>query len=206
MNNANRIQNEVAAQFLARQAVIDAGLKAVVPAVYAWSSGAWVRKEITSENDFAWTMLEVKAGVDFNEVFPELEMPKKEKALDQLAALVAILQQIKLPSGVSEFGALTIDEKGEIGSGQMALLKGGPWSTYAEVWAARLTAQLLDADGSALIDGWKNGDLRERLNAFTEGGGIGKMLNGVDLEQKGLVHGDLSTYPSCTCQESLAGH
>ncbi|KAK3937888.1 phosphotransferase enzyme family-domain-containing protein [Diplogelasinospora grovesii] len=198
LNNTNRVENMVAAQFLVRQAAL-AGLSPVVPvpAVYAWSPCRY--PEISDETGFGWTMSEYKLGSDLDAQFESLPLEEAQDVLEQIADLLTAVQRVELPDTVTKFGALTIDNSGNIVSGQMPILPGGPWETYEEIWLEKLQSQLAEADKSPRIRGWREvqgglSGLRERIDKFLGSGrGVQKMLQGVvDTRQRGLVHGDLT--------------
>lgn len=190
LNDTNRVQNEVAAQFLARQSLTAAGLEPVVPAIYAWAP---YRPEVAGEAGFGWVFAEFKSGKDLDGQFSSLPLEDALDVVEQLADIFTTLQSTPLPPTVTKFGALTVNAEGVISSGQMAILTGGPWGEYAEVWAAKLRAQLEEATTSPLIKGW-NGGLREQIDDFI-GNGISDMLTSMDLGGRVLVHGDLSKRP-----------
>jgi hypothetical protein len=195
LNNANRVENEVAAQFLARGSLAAAGLDPVIPAVYAWSPCR--SHDVAAEDGFGWVLAEYKPGEDLDGVFPSLSLEEALDVVEQLAIVFAALQMTPLPPTVTRLGGLTINAEGDIVSGEMALLKGGPWASYAELWAAKLQSKLEEAATSPVIEGWTNADLREKVDSLIMKGGISGILNSVDVESRVLVHGDLSK-----CHES----
>ena len=192
LNNANRVQNEVAAQYIARQSINNAKLDPVVPAIYAWAPCKY--PDVADEAGFAWTMCEFKSGEDLDGQFPDLSLQDAISVVEQIADLFVAVQSSSLPTAVAGFGALTIDQSGGIISGQMPLLPGGPWETYAEVWIAKLKIQLQDADKSSLLAGWRTGDTRRKVDSFVESGGVQNTLKGISGDQRVLIHGDLSTW------------
>ena len=139
-------------------------------------------------------MLEFKDGEDLNNHFPSLPIEVAKDIVEQLAGIFAAIQDIKLPITVDKFGALSINDAGTIVSGQMPLLHGGPWDTYAEVWEAKLQMQLEEAEKSPLLDGWVPGGVRDRLQSFIDSGGVSRVLEGIDTSDRVLIHGDLSKY------------
>ncbi|ETS74001.1 hypothetical protein PFICI_13867 [Pestalotiopsis fici W106-1] len=190
LNNANRVENDVAAQHLVREALHAAGLPSLVPAVYAWERCRY--EEAPDETGFGWTIGEFKPGSDLDGEFPTLAVDEKKQVMKQIADIFAAIQQAQLPQSITQFGALTIDDEGQIVNGQMPLLSGGPWDAYADVWVAKLRLQLEDADKSPLLQGWSLGGLREQINAWIEDGGVPRLLNGVNNNARVLVHGDLT--------------
>lgn len=83
-------------------------------------------------------MIEFKPGADLIDQFPALSLDEKKKVLEQFANIFAAIQAVKLPIGVTKFGGMTFNEAGEIVSGQMPLLVGGPWDDYESVWISML--------------------------------------------------------------------
>lgn len=190
LNNANRVENEVASLYLARQSLERSGVAPVVPAVYAWSPSKY--HDVPHEGGFGWIVTEFKQGSDLDAEFPNLSLEERVSVLGQIADVFGALQRTQIPEGATAFGALTFLD-GKIVSGQMPLLKGGPWGTYSALWVAKLQAQLEDSENSALLEGWRAGGIRDRLDRFLADG-VDKLLEEVDVKQRVLVHGDLSTY------------
>jgi hypothetical protein len=197
MNNANRVQNDVAVQQLVRQSMAQAGLPPLVPAVYAWAPSTTT--DAADEDGYGWIMSELRSGVDLDSEFSSLELDEKRQVLEQIAGILAAIQTAKLPKGVTKFGALTFDLNGQIVSGEPPTFKTEPVDSYAEWWIAKLRAQLQDAVQSPVIQGWKANGVDTRIERFITGGGPEKVLSGVDLHRKGLIHGDFSKY-ALRCQ------
>lgn len=190
MNNANRVENIVASQFLARSALLSAGLGPIVPGVYAW--GSYRPSGPPREADFGWILDEFKPGEDLDGHFPSLTSGEKRAVIGQMADILAALQKISIPEAVDKFGSMTFDSEGNIVSGQMPLVKGGPWDNYADFWMDRLLSQLKAADESPVVKGWSAGGLRRRIDTFIERGGVAKLLKAADVSQRIFVHGDFS--------------
>lgn len=191
LNNTNRVENEVAAAYLVRKSLEKPGLGPLVPAIYAWAPCKY--PDIANENGFAWIISEFKQGADLNEHFWSLDLTDMKSVIGQIADLLGAVQDVRLPRSAPNFGALSIED-GKVVSGQMPLVPGGPFDTYAEVWIARLRSMLRDADKSPLLQGWKPSGIRERLEAFIQSGGVQETLQGVDVSQRALVHGDFSMF------------
>ena len=195
VNDANRLENEIASLELARGALKAAGAeyKATIPAVYAWKTSTYPNPP--GESSFGWAFMEFRLGVDLNTVFKEMPFEEKKAVVEQVADVFAALQGAKLPEGVKAYGGLTIDDSGAIVSGQMTTAKGGPWSQYWDLWAGRFRGELSQADESPVIQGWKPNGVRVRIDQFLESG-LEKELRaaGVDTSLLVLVHGDLSRY------------
>lgn len=195
MNNTNRVQNDVAAQYLARQSMAQAGLAPLVPAIYAWAPATTT--DPTNEKGFGWIMSEFKSGTDLDSEFPFLEPEDKELVLEQIAAILGAIQATRLPETVTKFGALTIDSNGRIVSGESPLLEGEPVGSYAEWRLRKLYIQFEHAAKSPIIQGWKLNGVDSRIEKFLNDSGPEKVLAGVDLHQKSLIHDDFSTYTLC---------
>ncbi|KAK9426611.1 hypothetical protein SUNI508_00138 [Seiridium unicorne] len=179
LNNANRVENEVAAQLLFRQILSDShpGLVHLVPAIYAWEPCRY--PEVHDEMGFAWTICEFKTGANLDEQFMGLELPEK-------------LDKTPLPRQLEDhLGGLKFDRNGQIVGGQMPILPAGPWQRYEDLWASRFEYQLLLADASFALKGWKAGNIRGRIDKFFSPDRIRKLLEVVDTSQRTIVHGDL---------------
>lgn len=192
LHNANRVENEVASQYLVRQSLEKDGRPLVVPAVYAWGSCRF--DEQPDETGFGWSIIEFKQGSDLDALFPTLSREAQISVIEQIADCFETIQGTQLPDSVAHFGALIFDERGQIVSGQMPLVVGGPWDTYIDLWTAKLKAQLLDSENSSLLRGWKDDGIRERLDSFLANGGVSQILGSEDISERVLIHGDLSSY------------
>jgi hypothetical protein len=192
MNHTNRVENDVAAQHLVSQSMARAGLAPLIPAIYAWAPSTIT--DTVDEKDFGWIMSELRSGVDLDLEFSSLELEDKQRVLEQIAAFLAAMQMVQLPEGITKFGGLTFDSSGQIVSGEAPLLKSEPAGSYAEWRVAKLRALLQQTTQSPVIQGWKSNSVDIRIEKFLTGGGPEKVLTSVNLQQKGLVHGDFSKY------------
>ncbi|KYK54910.1 Protein kinase-like domain protein [Drechmeria coniospora] len=190
VNNTNRVENDVAVQHLVRQSMSEAGLPPLVPAIYAWAPTT--TNDEANETAFGWIMSELRSGVDLDTEFSSLGAEDKEMVLEQVAAALGAIQAAKLPENVTKFGGLTFNTSGQIVSGEATLRKGAPVDSYANWRAARLRGHLDRAAESAVIQGWKSNGVDKRIENFLNSGGLEKTLAGVDLQRKGLVHGDFT--------------
>lgn len=194
LNHTNRVQNEVAAMSIARAGLrtYQPGLEVLVPGIYAWKAPS------SSEGTlgFGWILMEYKSGVSLDEHFPSLSTTKQKGVLEQIADVIVGIERSQLPLEVDQFGGLTIEKKGSIISGEMTILKGGPWKTYEAWWQDRLQDQLKSADKSPVIEGWRpDGDLRQHIEGFIAHG-LSSVLTraGVDSSKRVLIHGDFSKF------------
>jgi hypothetical protein len=140
-------------------------------------------------------LMEFKSGVTLDRHFESLPEEQKGSIVGKIADVFSVIQGVVLPSTVTSYGGLTVSEEGEIVSGQMTTLQGGPWSTYDAFLRAKLEAQLEGADKSPALDGWRENGIRERVGEFLSSRLGTKLLeSGVDGTQRVLVHGDLSEF------------
>lgn len=192
LNNANRVANDVAGSFIARQAIENADLEQIVPAVYAWAPPSSI--DVIEEENFGWVVCEYKKGQDLDAQLPLLSGEEKNDVLEHIAKIVAALQNAPIPATVDQFGGLKFDDQGKIVSAQMVLVKDGPFGFYANVWAAKLQAQLDESQTSAVLNGWRDGDVARRIRNFISTHGVCNALEGVELRDRKFVHGDFSEY------------
>lgn len=198
VNHTNRIENNVAVQYLIRQSLAQIGLTSLVPAIYAWapatSSITGGTSSIIDKEDFGWTISELKSGVDLDREFSSLVFRDKEQVLEQIATVLRVIQTTRLPEQVTKYGGLTFDSSGQIVSGEAPLVKGEPMDSYTELKVVQLRNNLQQAAQSPSIQGWKRNGLDARIEKFMTSGGPEKVLADVDREQKCLVHRDFCTY------------
>lgn len=192
VNNANRVANDVAAQHLVRQSMAEAGLAPLIPDVYAWAPAA--STDVVDEEGFGWIMSEFRNGVDLDSEFTSLAPENKKQVLEQMAAILGTIQAASLPEGVTTFGGgLKFDSDGHIVSGESPSMQDvKPAGSYAEWRAGKLRSQLERAAESPVIRGWEDKGVSTRIEKFLTSGGPDKLLDGVDVHRKCLIHGDLS--------------
>ena len=124
------------------------------------------------------------------------ESDDAQKVLLQMADVFAAIQAFQLPESLEgKIGGVTFGDSRDFISAPLAVLDGGPYDMYEEYWAVFLKAQLKDADGEgAFVGGRKDSGLRERLDRSIEGDGIRNLLEGVELDERRLVHPDFSKF------------
>ncbi|GKT70085.1 phosphotransferase enzyme family protein [Colletotrichum tofieldiae] len=186
-----RVENEVAAMHLARQSLLSTAkpnTAALVPALYDWQSSG------SSQSGFGWSLMEFKEGVPLDTVFRDLPDDDMKDVLGQIADVFTGIQKAPLPESIKSHGGMTIDGEGNIVSGQMTTLKGGPWESHSDFWRAKFLLRIEDAGVSPALDGWKPNGVRERVDEFLAVG-LEKFLDefDVDVEKRALIHGDLTT-------------
>ncbi|KJZ71760.1 hypothetical protein HIM_08845 [Hirsutella minnesotensis 3608] len=191
LNNVNRIENDVAVQFLVRKSLVEAGLGPLVPAVYAWAPSPTT--EVVNETGFGWIMSEWKSGIGLDSEFSSLGLEDKKQVLEQIAHILKAIQAVKIPESVERFGGLTFDSDGRFISGEATLERGKPVDSYAEWRSRKLYKSLENASQNPVIQGWKKGGLNARIERFLSQGGPEETLAEVDLNQKGIIHGDFTT-------------
>ncbi|KZL86233.1 phosphotransferase enzyme family protein [Colletotrichum incanum] len=186
-----RVENEVAAMHLARQGLLSSAkpdTAKLVPALYDWQSFG------NSQSGFGWSLMEFKEGVPLDTVFRDLPGDDMKDVLGQIADVFTGIQKAPLPESIQSHGGMTIDGKGNIVSGQMTTLKGGPWESHSDFWRAKFMLRIEDAGVSPALDGWKPNGVRERVDKFLAVG-LEEFLEGsnVDVGKRALIHGDLTT-------------
>lgn len=198
MNQANRVQNNVAVQYLVRQSMKKAGMPLLAPAIYAWGLGSLAKEEAHSDCP-PWIISEYKPGVDVDTVFSTLQTSEKQQVLKDVAAALAAIQKAELPPTVDKFGGLTFDKRGDMVSCEAALGKGEPTVSYLKRKRHAVMAALSSAEKSPIIQGWKQRGIDQRIKRFLEDGGLETVLSRVNIHQKNLIHADFSKYTYLSC-------
>ncbi|KAK0391597.1 hypothetical protein NLU13_1097 [Sarocladium strictum] len=191
MNQANRVQNNVAVQYLVRQSMKKAGMPLLAPAIYAWGLGSLAKEEGHSDCP-PWIISEYKPGVDVDTVFSTLQTSEKQQVLKDVAAALAAIQKAELPPTVDKFGGLTFDKRGDMVSCEAALGKGEPTVSYLKRKRHAVMAALSSAEKSPIIQGWKQRGIDQRIKRFLEDGGLETVLSRVNIHQKNLIHADFT--------------
>jgi len=202
LNNAHRVENELASQHLFRQQLSahHPGLAHLIPAVYAWQPSRY--SDLRDETGFGWTICEFMPGVNLNAQFDEMDLPEKLAVVEQVADILAALQRTIPPTllATGHLGGLTFDGSGQVVGGQTSILPPGPWENYAEMWLSRLLQQVHEAERSSALKGWQEVDgVRARIDSSITADTVARLVQGVDTTQRTLVHGDFcksASYPS----------
>lgn len=197
-NNANRVENDVAAQKLVRECLEDPDyyiMKQVVPDVYAWAPATTT--DPANVEGFGWIISEFRDGVNMDSVFGELPHHHLMLALEQIKNVYEAVRLADLPEGVTKFGGgLKFDSEGQVVDGEAPikhLVK--PAGSYLEWRVGYLRAQIGAASESPVIQGWERNGVLARIEAFLTGGGPEKVLADVKVDSKSLIHCDLSPRP-----------
>lgn len=182
----------MAAQQLVRQAFQASGLPDLIPDTYAWAP---YRPEIEGGKGLGWILSEFRPGEELAKVFSALSLGEKMGIVPQVANILACIQGMELPAGVTKFGGLTFNGVGQIVDGQPPIVEGGPWDTFEDVWHAELRAALRTSEREDLVLlGWKQDGIRDRIDRFVSDGGVRKLLETVNVDERVLVHGSFSMY------------
>jgi hypothetical protein len=179
LQHENRMENEVAAMSLARQALANSQYAGLVPAVYDWGSA--------KDGQQGWMLVEHKTGVQLDSLLPGTAAQKRQDVISQMAEVFALLQQFQLPAAMTSFGGLSFDANGKIMSGPMTTFDIPPQARYKAFLAAKLDSQLRTALEYGLFDGWQVDGIDKRVRAVTA-----TVAEDKDTIRKTFVHSDLS--------------
>ncbi|KAI5859398.1 hypothetical protein GGS23DRAFT_600519 [Durotheca rogersii] len=184
VNEEVRVQNEVAAMSLARQAL--AGYdQSLVPLVYAWSPSSGGR---------GWLVQEYKRGLQLDKAFGELDREKQQDLIGQIAQVYKRIQSYPLPDSVQGYGGLGFSPTtGDIITGPTTIPCGGPFACLDEMYSQMLRRQLDESDTSTLLQGWRADGLRDRLERFASDGIMG-LVRANSLSCRTLIHGDFNLF------------
>ncbi len=94
------------------------------------------------------------------------------------------LQRVKFSGG------LNFDEDGSIVIGATAIAGGGPCDSLQELYAEYLETQLGFADKCSVVQGWRDTDLRARIDKFAAEGFPKLLAEAASAARQTLVHGD----------------
>ena len=181
-NDSIRVENEVAALSLAREA-LQAKFPALVPRVFGWGSGQLGQ---------GWILEEHMAGSPLLDDFGEMTDEDKANILGQMADVLVTLQRYQLPSTVRDFGGLGFGPSGEYNSAPISILNAGPFATYGDLVKATIQSKLVKADSDPQVQGWQANGIRARLDKFIADG-LHSALDDLGNFPKVLVHADFST-------------
>jgi hypothetical protein len=180
-NDKVRVENEVAALELAREA-LGPSLGHLIPRVYRWASAS-------SGN--GWILQQRMPGEAVFECFQTMEIDEKTTILEQLADVFACLQNFELPTSVDRFGGIGFDQAGAYTSTALSVHNVGPYATYAQLQRGVLESMLKVADQDRWVKGWQDVGIRIRLERFLENR-LSVFLEGITGSKRTLVHADLS--------------
>lgn len=180
-NDKVRVQNEVAALSLAREALQPSLLSHLVPRVYGWASA--------ENGGNGWILQQYMSGSGPLAEFSSWSEEDKANILEQMADVLACLQRFQLPSTIDQYGGVGFDAEGNYVNTALSMYDAGPFETYPELLRATITSKLIKADGDSRVRGWRDNGIRARLDEFLNRG-LPTLLQGVASLDKVLVHAD----------------
>lgn len=181
LNNAVRVENEVAAMTLMRDA-LQFPVR-IVPEVYAWNTAA---------EGPGWIVQEYMRGESLGDRFSKLSDIQLEHVLDQVAQIFKAIQNYT--PDVTGFGGLNFNKEGKVVTGELTIWFDGPFTTYLDMYLGIFRKQLELSQTTALVDGWRGTDLGERLKSLDQTGGFARLLSETSNVRPTLVHGDFSKH------------
>jgi hypothetical protein len=153
LNEAVRVQNEVAMMMLTREAL--ASLETpLVPVVYGWAPG---------DTGMGWTLCQRLPGELLSDKFDSLEKEAKKDVISQIAQILKLIQTYQLPRSITDYGGLAFDQDGSIVNGPTAIPGGGPCQRHADLYAEYLQTQVDLSKKCGIIQGWEGTDLPARI-------------------------------------------
>ena len=182
INNANRVENEVACMTLARQALAGSVYSHIIPDIYAWQS--------ISEGQ-GFIMMQFMEGEVPNKALKKMGLDAKSVVFRQMAEILALIQKFEIPKTIESFGGLKVNLDGEAISAEMTLRVGEPSASYGDLIRSLVAGKLEEADNNPVIKGWNENKLRTRLDRFIKFG-LPQMLENLENQRKVLVHSDFS--------------
>ncbi|KAI9848520.1 MAG: hypothetical protein M1837_007189 [Sclerophora amabilis] len=151
----------------------------LVPAVYGWASAA---------DQQGWILQQKMPGKTLDTEFAKMALPDQRSVLNQMAQILAKPQQYQLLDAINAYGGLGFDESGNVISGPMTVIHGGPLQTYEALYRETFRLQLVTADKTPVVQGWRLRGVRQRLENFVANG-LGGIIQEAD-SKKVLTHGD----------------
>lgn len=179
-NDKVRVENEVAALDLGRKA-LSKTCPGLVPRVYAWGSA--------KDGGQGWILQEYMPGSGVLDSWDELGKDDRRSILEQMADVLAAFQSLEIPDSVKQFGGLTFDSSGKLISGPLSIYPGGPFETYEGLVRHTIEHKLSQADSNPRLQGWKENNIRERLEKFLQTG-LKPIMNSIGDQARCLVHAD----------------
>lgn len=161
-NHAVKVENTVAMMQLMRQALSKLD---IVPHVYDWCKTG-------GPEGNGWILEQYMPGVDIESEF-HMNMSRESQryVLGQIAEVLKMGQDFKLPAEAAGFGGLAFGGDGNVVGGPFVVEPyTGPYTDMKSFYNDMLRAQLGEADRSRVARGWHEDGLRDRLDAFAERG------------------------------------
>lgn len=164
-NHAVKVENTVPTMYLARQALSKHQFH-IVPRVYAWSKTG-------GPSGNGWIIEEFMPGANIEPEFHgSLSGDVQRRVLRQVAEVLKLVQDFELPAAAAGFGGLAFDpaNDGCVISGAFVIEPyTNPYPDMESFYRGMLQAQLDEAD-KTIANGWREEGLRERIDAFAQGG------------------------------------
>lgn len=158
LNEAVRVENEVAVMVLMRSALSGFGKNTIVPDVYDWQGASGAQQGYIVE--------QFMAGDQFCSDFAQMKRDDQERLLDQISDIFKAIQDFRLPESIHGYGGLGFDETGQVVTGPTAIPCGGPFASLTDMYSQFMRLQIDMSEKSSLLAGWKGTDIRERLERF----------------------------------------
>ncbi|KXL49084.1 hypothetical protein M433DRAFT_62653, partial [Acidomyces richmondensis BFW] len=191
LNEAVRVQSEVAAMTLAREALASYP-SPIVPAVYAWEGSVLASDQSQHLLTPGWVLSESLPGSMLSDKWDSLGSGAKREVLEQIATIFQKLQAYKLPDSIKGYGGLNFDSDGNVIVGPTPIWGGGPCATYTELYTEYLQTQLAFAHKCDVVNGWNGCGLLPRIMKFAKEG-LKPLLLQIESESKlrpTFVHAD----------------
>lgn len=143
VNHETRVENEVAAMVLMRDALSSYSSQ-LIPQVYDWNSAS------SANTIIGYILQEHKSGIgldssfglgsssEHERSFQALDKVRKRDLLRQIAEVFKLIQSYELPASVKGYGGLRFDKEGKIIIGPTTIPCGGPFETFLEMYAQML--------------------------------------------------------------------
>jgi len=128
-------------------------------------------------------------GETLMEDFESMDTESKSNILAQTADILDCFQRFELPESIDQYGGLGFDAGGQRVSSALSNFDAGPFGTYEELVRATIESKLERADADSRVKGWRDNNIRTRLNDFLKHG-LPDLLKDMRLPKKVLVHAD----------------
>ncbi|PLB55080.1 hypothetical protein P170DRAFT_505704 [Aspergillus steynii IBT 23096] len=196
-NESARAENKVAAMSIASSALSHSQLPALVPQVYGWDSGA------KQPSPLGWVLEEYIEGKNLAEDFANLPISKQRIILAQIADVTKAFQIYELPDTVTGFGGLAFDRQGKVCSGLPSFhCPGAPIGSIASFYQGLLSWHLQASERYGIINGWRDSNLRDRLDQFIANG-AGELLVNLPSDRPTFIQGSLEPIKTLYDPETL---
>jgi hypothetical protein len=179
-NDGIRVENEVAALSMARDALRPM-LHHLIPRIFAWSRAT---------EGQGWMLQEWMSGDPLPIDFQSMKDDVQAKILEQMADILGCFQAYRVPASVKGFGGLCFGPNGEFNSGPLSILDGGPFQTYEALVRKTIESKLQKSDSDTQVRGWRDSDVRARLESFLAKGFHQLFSNDLSRLDQAFIHAD----------------